>query len=431
MMLRRKLLSVSALAVLFVPTGLSGQSDRSVLAFLEPRGTIGMGGDVSSALSSADYRTVDDALLEVWEIQGTPGERWFIDMISVDFDAYLYLSGPGMLETVSDDDSAGNCNARIAFSPLERGTYRIAASSVSPMSTGTYLLRLSDSEGTTEPGGCEGNIFGDDFFGEMGMGSEATAEDIAALGQGREVATLRPTASMLTSASPMIEGRPAEVWTLEIPGELAGEERVAVIMRSDAFDPYLYFMSSDGTLVTDDDSGDGVNAVAELPIVPGATYTIAAASLGGNTGPYTVEITPVWDVWVLLEATLDEMQANPGDYPEFFDSPPWSELDFSVTETDDFDQALVRDDELGEYRNVIPVAFAGQAGETVTLETVATDFDPYFYVYGPGTTLRDDDSGGSMNPRISFTLPENGTYIVGIASYGAGGVGAGTIRITR
>ena len=122
-------LSVAACTFLVTPLGLCAQSG-SILTLLSTEGrSLSVGQEVTGALSSSDPRAPDDALLEVWSLEGRAGQRVTIDLYSSDFDAYLYLVGPGFDETLRDDDGAGGCDARLATTFLENGTFSVVASS--------------------------------------------------------------------------------------------------------------------------------------------------------------------------------------------------------------------------------------------------------------------------------------------------------------
>ena len=130
-------LPVMAAAFLTVPfVLLHAQGGGSVLELVTVQGDLSVGSEVSGALSSSDTRAPDDAYLEVWSIDGVPGESVTFDLIADDFDPYLYVTGPGFGETLRDDDSGGACYARITMTFLEPGTFRVVASSTGSRATG-------------------------------------------------------------------------------------------------------------------------------------------------------------------------------------------------------------------------------------------------------------------------------------------------------
>lgn len=66
--------------------------------------------------------------------------------------------------------------------------------------------------------------------------------------------------------------------------------------------------------------------------------------------------------------------------------------------------------------------FAGVTGQTVTIELISDDFDPYLHLAGPGIDppLEDDDSAGNYDALIRHEFTESGTYRVVVSAYNSG-----------
>ena len=63
----------------------------------------------------------------------------------------------------------------------------------------------------------------------------------------------------------------------------------------------------------------------------------------------------------------------------------------------------------------------GQAGQTVTIDLMSTDFDAYMMVKGPGMPSdhdSDDDSGGKCNARLVVTFADNAPYEIDVNTQG-------------
>ncbi len=69
------------------------------------------------------------------------GDFATIELMSEDFDSYLFLVGPGLPEPLSDDDGGEGLNSRLAISFPADGVYRVVASSLGG-ATGTFTLRV-------------------------------------------------------------------------------------------------------------------------------------------------------------------------------------------------------------------------------------------------------------------------------------------------
>ena len=102
----------------------------SVLTLLNTDGRqLEIGDEVRGALSASDFITSGDSYVEAWALEGRPGQEVSIDLVSDDFDSYLYVVGPGLSETLTDDDGGGACHARVNFTILDRGVFHVVASS--------------------------------------------------------------------------------------------------------------------------------------------------------------------------------------------------------------------------------------------------------------------------------------------------------------
>jgi hypothetical protein len=82
---------------------------------------------------------------KAYPIKMKAGETYIIDLVrpSADFkvDPYLYLEDKNKEVITEDDDSGGNLNARIVFTPKADGEYRIIATTLSP-ATGDFVLTV-------------------------------------------------------------------------------------------------------------------------------------------------------------------------------------------------------------------------------------------------------------------------------------------------
>jgi hypothetical protein len=73
----------------------------------------------------------------------------------------------------------------------------------------------------------------------------------------------------------------------------------------------------------------------------------------------------------------------------------------------------------------------GRAGQQLRMRLSSADFDTYLRVSGPGGYLlaEDDTTGDGTNSQLTITLPADGTYHVGVSSYGEGSSGDYTLTI--
>ena len=339
-----------------------------------------IGDEVSGALSASDFITADGNYVEAWALKGKPGQRVSIDLVSDDFDSYLYVVGPGLEQTLTDDDSGGACHARINFTPLDRGVFHVVASSMSVRQTGTYRLLVSEEPRPAVEMSCGG----------------VDGSALAALPtDGRELTWGEPARGRLTGAEPTIgDSRPVQVWALAA----RASETATVRLESDDFDAYL-FVSGPGLseTLTDDDSGAGLNSELTVWFPETGTYWIGAGALSsGSTGSYSLSVTDPIDMNDLAtDGRLLETGSNAKG-------------------------TLTASDPVFEGRPVQAWAFEARAGDFATIDLMSDDFDSYLYVVGPGLPepLSNDDGGEGLNSRLDVSFPANGVYHVVASSLG-------------
>lgn len=380
-------------ATLATPAGALAQG-TSAFSLLPTDGrSLSIGSEETGALSTADVRSADDSYVEAWELAGRSGQSVTIDLVSDAFDARLYVVGPGLSETLSDDDGGDGCNARLTFTLLETGTFRVVASSSGSGETGTYTIRVSDRPGPPPTHGC----------GEVDPGAlESLPTEGRALRMGSVVT------GRLGLGSPTVQdGRPAEAWQLD---GRAGE-RVSIVLESDDFDSYLYLAGPglDGVQTDDDGAGD-LDSLIEITLPTDGSYRVIAAALSaGSSGAYTLRVEEPLDLGTLA---TDDRLIDLGQRIE--------------------GQLRSSDPVLVEGRRGQVWGLNGVAGQRLVIDLMAEDFDAYLYLAGPGLAepLSDDDGGDGLDSQISVTLPESGSYRVIVSSL-SDGTGAFTLSVAR
>lgn len=78
----------------------------------------------------------------------------------------------------------------------------------------------------------------------------------------------------------------------------------------------------------------------------------------------------------------------------------------------------------GEY--IDRYTLSGRAGETLTIRIDSSAIDPYLLMRGPGGFSEDNDdvSEADRSSELVVTLPQSGSYTIGVTSYSAGETGA-------
>ena len=88
----------------------------------------------------------DTTYAQPWTIQGRAGQTITIDLESDAFDSYLFLRGPGIEggRDFQDDDSGGNCHARLTATFPQNGEYEIVVNSAGEhYATGAFTLSVT------------------------------------------------------------------------------------------------------------------------------------------------------------------------------------------------------------------------------------------------------------------------------------------------
>lgn len=139
------------------PTRRMPRPTRLFLETLETGGrTLRVGSLVNGELSAADVMASDSTRLQAWELPGRSGDSVTVDLLSTDFDSYLWILGPAMFPALNDDDGAGGCNARLTFMFPATATFKVVVSTFSP-DLGRFTLRVSRLPGSVAAGDCSLN----------------------------------------------------------------------------------------------------------------------------------------------------------------------------------------------------------------------------------------------------------------------------------
>jgi len=212
----------------------------------------------------------------------------------------------------------------------------------------------------------------------------------------------------LSGSDPQLgDGSYYDVWALSV----SSPTDVEIRMTSSDFDTYMILHagtpSSVGAQLADNDDGDdGTNSRLAGTLQPGNYVIVANSYSGGSTGSYQLSVTGASSG--SSGAVRGELQSG-------------ATVSGQLTST-----APTLDD--GSHYDLWQ--FNGEAGQQVTLTVRSDAFDSYAMLVrgmsmNPDNVLtQDDDGAGGLDSRITYTLPETGTYSLVVNSYGAGATGA-------
>lgn len=238
------------------------------------------------------------------------------------------------------------------------------------------------------------------------------------------------------SVAPVLSG------TIAIPGEVSGAlvrggehlsdhslfqawtfygtagQNIQIDIVSRDFDARAILEGPGGTEVArDDDAGGGTDARIRVSLPVAGTYRILAnAFRPGQLGRYTVR----------LSAGPSQVVATPGGGSTMAGT-VGQILRGQVVQG----RLTASDARLTDNTFYQAWTFYGQAGEMVTLDVMSTEFDAYAVIQDlNGNVLaRDDDAGGNLNARITFTLPYTGAFRLIANTLRQGTVGAYTLSV--
>jgi hypothetical protein len=266
------------------PAQSEAQYTPSILQLLPTEGRVlQVGSSAPGQFTEQEFRSTDGVPLQAWEVRGAPGDFVWIDLVSPEFDAFLYVLDTDRGELLADDDSAGACDSRIPVEIPSSGRVLAVAAQVGVMGSGSFTLHA-----TLEPRPLtEGICAYASQFGDENVEPYQIPEGVPVAGQLASV-PVNVTGTLLEEGSiPGPVGGPMVAWEVEL--------RMGDILQFDVistdFDPVMLLTGPgiDGFLEDDDSGGDLNSRIIFTPLVAG-TYRIHVTSFGGGTGDYQIRV---------------------------------------------------------------------------------------------------------------------------------------------
>lgn len=329
-----------------------------------------LGDDIRGRLEDGDARTrgSDGYRYDDYRVNLRAGQRLEAQMTSDDFDAYLEVYAEGSLRQslASDDDSAGDLNARLRFTAPEAGVYIVRARTFSGIETGDYQLSLKERAAPRMP--RPGRIaVGRDETGSLGANS---AEDD--------------------------DGKRYDAYAFRA----SAGERVKIDLESDDFDSFLRVgRIVNGAFVQmaeNDDGGSSLNARLVFTAPQAGEYLIRVTSYNGSAeGDYRL--------------SMEQGPPAPTAAPVTIGEETRGRLNSDSATSDSGAPADL-------YR------FSGRAGQRVAITMKADGFDTYLELFDANhnSLATDDDSAGDLNARLTHTLAEDGDYLIEARAFSSG-----------
>lgn len=373
---------------------------------------IAIGQSMMSQLTAASPVNNEGRRYAMWSFNGAAGQPLQIDMVSTELDSYLILQDQMGNELQRNDDGGGSLNARINFTLPYTGAYRIMAMSfrTTGVMFGTYTLSLQ-GVAAVQP-----------QITPMGQPMAANMGVVGTIAVGQQAS------GVLSMADARFEGKPFQAYNFACSAGQSFQMDV-----TSTWDNYARVFDPIGNEVAhDDDSGGSLNARINYTCLTTGNYRLAvtAFSTSSTGGPYTLLVSPMAGPTAPLIQPAQPMQpmqptiqAAPGAMmqpsvsgaiaaPGQVATMAYGQMVQGRLETGD---QTMQDQTFADIWT-----FQGTAGQTITIDVMSDEFDAYAQLLdAAGNRLaEDDDSGGNLNARISYTLPATGQYQIVVNNFG-------------
>lgn len=215
----------------------------------------------SGILSSSDEQLESGEYIDIFELNGRPGQRLQADLRSEDFDTFLILITPSGEQFENDDTDSTN-RSFLDMTLTETGDYRVVVTSYGVGAIGNYTLQLDQNAASS-------NQTADSEIRSLTVGQAIEGE-------------LRDGESALVN----------EKWedTYWFTGEI--DDTLRIDLSSSGFDTYLRLISPSGELIENDDFEGSISASSiSLTLRESGRYRVVVTSYGTNdAGPYALSL---------------------------------------------------------------------------------------------------------------------------------------------
>ncbi|KQW83932.1 PPC domain-containing protein [Brevundimonas sp. Root1279] len=331
-------------------------------------GGIRLGQTVRGDLTTRDPESDAGYPYDAFAFRGRGGERFALSLDSEAFDPVIKVgrmtSDGGFEELAENDDGPdAGLNSRLIFTAPDDGDYLVRVTSLNVSGTGGYSLHMEQGP---PPIAAQGIAIGDTVQGQL------TASDGKSTGDARADAY-------------RFQGREGQ--------------RVRIDLTSSDFDTYLELFDGNRVSLSEDDDGgpEGTNSRVTFTLPRNGDYIIEARAFSEATGDYELAITEV----------------PPDRAPEA--------LEFGATIQGEVTEEDSRDD---DDRGFDAFTFTGREGQRIQAIMRSGDFDTYVQVgkaAGDFEALASDDDGlrEGTDSRLTFTVPEDGQYVLRVSPLGS------------
>lgn len=343
---------------------------------------IALGRTVNGRLAAGDSRLNSGEFVDAYTLAGRRGQAIDVRLGATGFDPYLSITGPENFSAFNDDDiEGGGTSSRLVVTLPADGAYTIRATSFEAGETGAYRLSVAQPP-------------------------RVNAASAAAIAVGQTVQGALASGDALLASGAFVD-------RFRFRG--APGERVAIDLRSAAFDGFLTLIAPSGAREQNDDAAEGAtDARIDTELTEAGDYVIAASSFGRGGGAY--------DLSLQRGGAATQRAASPG--PAIASSGALTSGMTLRGQLASGDATLASGEFFDRY------TFEGRRGDTVAVEMTADGLDSYLIVEAPSGKQADNDDAGAdtTNAAVRWVLPETGVYSIRATTYAARESGAYALR---
>ena len=372
-------------------------------------GTIGLGQQASGVLSMGDAR-YDGKPFQAYNFACAAGQSFQMNITST-WDNYALVFDPMGNVAARDDDSGGSLNARINYTCTVTGTYRLAVTAFSSSTTGgPYTMQVAAGTGAVAPQVTP--MGGQQLTGNLGVVGTITVGQQAS--------------GVLSMGDARYDSKPFQAYNFACSAGQSFQMDV-----TSTWDNYARVFDPMGNEVAhDDDSGGSLNArvVYTCPTTGNYRLAVTAFSSSSTGGPYTMMVSS------MAGPTAPVIQPAGPTQPMIAPAPgatmPQPSVSGAVAApgqvaTLTFGQMAqgrleTGDQTMNDGTFADVWTFQGTVGQAITIDVMSDEFDAYGQLLdAAGNRLaEDDDGGGNLNARITFTLPATGQFQIVVNNFG-------------
>ncbi len=351
---------------------------------------------------------------QAYRFRGRANDRIVLTMESAAFDPYLHLAllrAPSARLVGSDDDGGTGVSARLVATLPEDGEYLVVASALTASgssTSGPYSLSMAPCDSA-----CAA-------FSDVPTARTSASYARAIHAPRRQITSGTVVEGTLgPSDSTLNDGAHFHAYWIQA----TANQPLRAAMQASALDPYLTLLRLEGdslaSVATDDDGGDGLNALLDWTVDRTGTYVlVATAASQRSSGSYTLLLDQSASItreqFLAAANTAGALSGLRQALAE-----PHQTLQIGRTHATEMPASAPTLGGSGRFQSY---RFGGRAGERVVVTMRSEAFDPHLrlaHIDGKPVTLlaTDDDGGDGTNARIVDTLPASGEYLVVASVY--------------